>query len=118
MDGTRGAREGLRHGRRLQRRLPLAHDGLLDRYGGLGAYGREDQISHRFVTEEFRQLQRSAEIFPVIFISVSAFLLNVVISRIVSIQRDQIATLKAFGYGNADITIHYLNMVVVIAIAG
>ncbi len=93
-------------------------DRLLDRYGGMGAYGREDQISHRFVTEEFRQLQRSAEIFPVIFISVSAFLLNVVISRIVYAQRDQIATLKAFGYNTASITIHYLKMVVVIVLAG
>jgi putative ABC transport system permease protein len=38
-------------------------DRLLDRYGGLGAYARKDQLSNRFLSEEFRQLQRSAEIF-------------------------------------------------------
>ncbi len=93
-------------------------DSLLDQYGGLGAYERKDQLSHRFLTEEFRQLQRSSEIFPVIFIGVAAFLLNVVISRIVSTQREQIAALKAFGYRNFDVGIHYMKMVILIVIAG
>ncbi len=93
-------------------------DALLDRYGGLGAYGRKDQISHRFLSEEFKQLQRSAEIFPTIFIAVSAFLLNVVVSRTVGIQRDQIAILKAFGYGNSAIGVHYAKMVLLIVFLG
>ncbi len=93
-------------------------DELLNRYGGLGAYGRKDQISHRFLSEEFRQLQRSAEIFPTIFIVVSAFLLNVVVSRTVGIQRDQIAILKAFGYSNRDVGVHYVKMVLLIVLLG
>jgi len=93
-------------------------DALLDRYGGLGAYGRKDQISHRFLSEEFKQLQRSAEIFPTIFIAVSAFLLNVVVSRTVGIQRDQIAILKAFGYDNRAIAVHYAKMVLLIVLLG
>ena len=40
-------------------------------------------------------------IVPVIFLGVAAFLLNVVLSRIVSVQRPQIAALKALGYSNA-----------------
>ncbi len=93
-------------------------DNLLERYGGLGAYSRENQISHRFLTEEFKQLQRSAQIFPVIFIAVAGFLLNVVISRTVSTQRDQIAALKAFGYDNLSIGIHYVKMVLLIVLIG
>lgn len=93
-------------------------DSLLDRYGGLGAYARKDQLSHRYLTEEFRQLQRSAEIFPAIFIAVAAFLLNVVISRTIGLQRDQIATLKAFGYRTADVAVHYGKMVVLIVLIG
>jgi putative ABC transport system permease protein len=96
----------------------LRLDALLDRYGGLGAYGRRDQISHRFLSEEFKQLQRSAEIFPAIFIAVSAFLLNVVMSRTVGIQRDQIAILKAFGYDNRAIGVHYTKMVMLIVMLG
>ncbi|MBI5101515.1 MAG: ABC transporter permease [Nitrospirae bacterium] len=93
-------------------------DELLERYGGLGAYGRKDQMSNRFLTEEFKQLQRSARIFPAIFIAVAAFLLNVVISRTVSTQREQIAALKAFGYDNFSIGLHYVKMVLVIVIIG
>ncbi len=93
-------------------------DNLLDDYGGLGAYSRKHQISHRFLSEEFRQLQRSSEIFPSIFIVVAAFLLNVVVSRTVSIQREQIATLKAFGYSKTDIGIHYIKMVFLVALIG
>ena len=93
-------------------------DDILSRYGGLGSYGRKDQMSNRFLTEEFRQLQRSAEIFPAIFISVAAFLLNVVISRTISTQREQVAALKAFGYTNLQVGIHYVKLVVVIVMIG
>lgn len=93
-------------------------DNLLGRYGGLGAYGRKDQMSHRYLTEEFRQLQRMAEMFPAIFISVAAFLLNVVINRIVSTQRDQIAILKAFGYSNLNVGLHYVKLVILIVLLG
>jgi putative ABC transport system permease protein len=93
-------------------------DAILDRYGGLGSVGRKDQISNRFLTEEFRQLARFAEIFPMIFIGVSAFLLNVVISRTVSTQREQIAALKAIGYSNMDVGFHYTKLVLVIVLIG
>lgn len=93
-------------------------DDLLGHYGGFGAYARKDQMSHRFLSEEFRQLERSAEIFPTIFIAVAAFLLNVVISRTVSTQRDQIAILKAFGYSNYTVGLHYLKMILLIVIIG
>lgn len=93
-------------------------DMFLDRYGGLGAYSRKDQISNRFLTEEFKQLQRMAEIFPAIFLTVAAFLLNVVVTRLVATEREQIATLKAFGYGNLAIGLHYIKMIIVIVIIG
>ena len=93
-------------------------DRLLDRYGGLGAYAREDQFSHRFMTEELRQLETMATIFPVIFLSVAAFLLNVVIGRLVATERDQIATLKAFGYSTADVAVHYVKLVLAITSLG
>lgn len=93
-------------------------DSLLERYGGLGSYTREDQLSHRYLDEEFRQLQNSARIFPVIFIAVSAFLINVVLTRTINTQREQIAVLKAFGYSNRDIGFHYSKLVAVIEIIG
>lgn len=93
-------------------------DNILGRYGGFGAYGRKDQISHRLLSEEFRQLKTSSRIYPTIFICVAAFLLNIVMSRTISTQREQIGTLKAFGYNNLDVTLHYAKMVILIISGG
>jgi putative ABC transport system permease protein len=93
-------------------------DKLLQDYGGLGAYGRKDQISHRYLSEEFRQLEQMAELYPAIFLGVAAFLLNVVVSRLIATQREQVAILKAFGYSNTRIVIHYLQLVVLIVLVG
>jgi len=79
-------------------------DGVLAAYGGTGAYPRKDQFSNRFLLEELKQLQTTATIFPAIFLGVAAVLLNVVISRLSALQRDQIAILKAFGYTTAAIS--------------
>lgn len=93
-------------------------DHVLAPYGGLDAHGRDDQQSHRYLSEEFKQLQRMATIFPSIFLSVAAFLLNVVVGRLVQTQRDQIAALKAFGYSNLQVGVHYLKIVLLIAVLG
>ena len=42
--------------------------------------------------------------------SVTAFLLHLVLSRLVGTQRDQIAVLKAFGYSNRVVGWHYLQL--------
>ena len=93
-------------------------DNLLKPYGGGGAYGREEQLSHRFLIEELSHLSHLANIFPILFLGVAAFLLNVVISRLVTMQREQIAALKAFGYRNREVVIHYLELVMIIVLAG
>jgi putative ABC transport system permease protein len=93
-------------------------DAILASHGGLGAYGREDQFSHRFITEELRGLATMATVFPVIFLAVAAFLLNVVVTRLIALEREQIGTLKAFGYGTGQITAHYLKLVLAIVAAG
>ena len=93
-------------------------DELLRPYGGLGAYARADQVSHRFLSQELTQLGTLASLFPVMFMGIAAFLLNVVIGRLVAMQREQIATLKAFGYGNWQVLGHYLKLVALIVGAG
>ena len=95
-----------------------ALDALLARYGGLGAYARKDQLSNRFLSEELRQLATMARLFPTIFLGVAAFLLNVVLARLIGLQRDQIAILKAFGYSGRAIALHYLQIALLIAGTG
>ena len=48
----------------------------------------------------------------------AALLLNIVLNRLIGMQREQIAALKAFGYSNADVARHYLGFVFFIVIAG
>jgi putative ABC transport system permease protein len=93
-------------------------DRLLEPYGGLGAYGRYEQVAHRFLSDELTQLKVNATIVPSIFLGVAAFLLHVVLSRLVHTQRDQIAILKAFGYSNRRIGAHYLQFVLLILCLG
>ena len=93
-------------------------DQVVARYGGHGAFARKDQTSHRFLSEELKGLETMAAVFPVIFLGVAAFLLNVVITRLVNTQRNQIAILKAFGYSNLAVGRHYAALVVVIVMLG
>jgi len=93
-------------------------DDLTEPYGGIGAYGRTDQLSYRYLSDEIQQLTSMAFVTPVIFLGVAAFLLHVVMSRLISTQREQIAALKAFGYAKRDIAGHYLKLVLLIVIVG
>jgi len=107
----------LRHGANAEDVIDRLDD-LLKPYGGIGAYAREDQFSNRFLTEELRQQKTIATVFPIIFFSVAAFLLNVVVTRLISLEREEIAVLKAFGYSNAAIGLHYAKLVVIIVAFG
>ena len=93
-------------------------DALLEKYGGIGAISRSDQISNWFLQNELKQLKSMAETLPVIFILVSAFLTQMVLARLVSIERSEIGLLKAFGYSSFRIAIHYLALVVIITLLG
>jgi putative ABC transport system permease protein len=93
-------------------------DAELAPYGGLGAVDRDDQLSHRYLTVELRQLETMATVFPTIFLGVAAFLLNIVLTRLVGTQREQIAVLKAFGYGNREVGLHYTGLALLIILVG
>jgi putative ABC transport system permease protein len=93
-------------------------DELLKPYGGIGAYARKDQLSNRFLSEELKQQKTIATVFPIIFFGVAAFLLNVVTSRLISLEREQIAGLKAFGYSNFAVGLHYIKLILLIVTLG
>jgi putative ABC transport system permease protein len=90
----------------------------LTRYGGREAHGRKDQASHAMLDSEIKQQRVLGTVLPSIFLGVAAFLLNVVVSRLVATQREQIAALKALGYPNISIGVHYLKLVLVIVAVG
>ena len=93
-------------------------DRILAPYGGVGAHDRMDLISHRMLIEEIGQLQVMAVVLPGVFLGVSAFLLSVLMGRIVGTQRQQIAVIKAFGYGGLDLATHYALLTAMIVALG
>lgn len=95
-----------------------ALDRLLERYGSLGAYGREDQPSHKVISDEIDQNKVYGFVVSAIFLGVAAFIINIVLTRLVATQRDQIAVLKAFGYANRTVGLHYLELALVAVFLG
>jgi len=93
-------------------------DRRLDRYGGIGAYGREDQVSHAFINSEMQQLQSMARIIPPVFLTVSALLLNAIMGRLIATERQQIGILKAFGYTSLEVGWHYIKLALIITSVG
>jgi putative ABC transport system permease protein len=98
--------------------IKVALDYITAPWGGTGSYGRDEHPSDRYVSDELKQLRAMGFVMPAIFLSVAAFLLNVVLSRVVQTQREQIAALKAFGYGRVQIATHYLKLTTIVVLAG
>jgi len=93
-------------------------DRLLEPWGGRGAIPRSLQTSHWYLENELAQLRSSGRVLPVVFLGVAAFLLNVVLTRIVALERGQIGALKALGYTNREVAAHYLALALLIASLG
>jgi putative ABC transport system permease protein len=101
-----------------ERQVIARLDALLDGYGGQAAHGRKDQTSHAWVDHELDMLNNMSRTLPPIFLLVSTFLVNLTLSRLVALEREQIGLLKALGYRNGSIVLHYLKFVALIVLLG
>ena len=93
-------------------------DRLLEPHGSWGAIDRSDQISNAFIDGEITQLQTLAYTLPPIFLGITVFLVNMVIGRIVTLERTEIGLLKALGYSDTAILLHYLLLAALVAAVG
>jgi putative ABC transport system permease protein len=93
-------------------------DRMLEPYGGSGTVTRADQPSAKLVEQKIVQQRKLATTLPAVFLGVASFLLNVLLSRIVATQREQIATLKALGYSTGRLRLHYLEFALVVCALG
>ena len=93
-------------------------DRILKPYGGHGAFTRHDQESNRRLMDEMHQMRSMAYVTPFIFLSVASFLFNIVLTRLVHQQREQIASLRAFGYTRFEIALHYFKFLLILVVIG
>lgn len=91
-------------------------DALLAPYGGSGAYGRADHLSHAFLDNELMQLDALTQVIPPIFLLVAIFLVYIVLGRMIRTERTQIGLIKAFGYSGWAIGWHYMKFALAIAV--
>ncbi len=93
-------------------------DRLLEPYGGLIAYDRSDHASAKQLDDEIEMLNGMSIAFPIVFLSIATFMTSAVLSRVIRLQREQIAQLKAFGYSARQVGVHYLKFALVIVGVG
>jgi putative ABC transport system permease protein len=92
-------------------------DQILAPYGGLTAYDRTEHPSARMVDDEINGLRAVSIAFPLVFLSVAAFMTSAALTRLVRLQREQIAQLRAFGYSSGAIGWHYFKFALVVVLA-
>lgn len=93
-------------------------DDILRPYGGEAAYSRKDQISDAYLNHALDMLRNMSRTLPPIFLAIAIFLVNLTLSRLVALEREQIGLLKAVGFANGAIAAHYLKFVLAITVAG
>lgn len=101
-----------------EERVIAAVDHVLEPWGGLGAYGRRNHPSDTRVADEITVLRGLSFGFPLVFLSVGAFMTHSVLSRQITLQREQIAILKAFGFSDSTIALHFVKFALVIVVLG
>ncbi len=91
---------------------------LLQSSGVFTTTPRENQISNRFLSDEIEQLGKFAVVMPIIFLSVAALVLNVLMGRLTEQQRTSIGTLKALGYHDVEVLGHFLKFGISVGLVG
>lgn len=95
-----------------------ALDLVLAPHGCPGSIARDRQPSHRVLADRLVLLKTQSLAVPAVFLFVAAFLLNVVLGRLIAGQREEVAALKALGYSDLRIGVHYLELVLLVVALG
>jgi putative ABC transport system permease protein len=102
------------HPRALLRRM----EDLLSPYGVFSTIPLADQPSNKYLSQEIKGLRSFGLVLPVIFLAVAALVLNVLLTRLADQQRTVVGTLKALGYSDRQIFVHFLKFGLAVGLAG
>jgi putative ABC transport system permease protein len=90
----------------------------LDKYGVKRIIKLEDQLSNNVLMQEIEGLDKMAAVIPVLFLTVAAIVIAIMLSRVVNNDRMAIGVMKAMGYGNMNILSHYIKYSLAMGLAG
>ena len=91
---------------------------LLSPYGVFSTTPLADQVSNKFLSLEIEGLKVFAVIMPCIFLAVAAMVLNVLLRRLAEQQRTVVGTLKALGYSDRQVFLHFLKFGLAVGLVG
>lgn len=87
-------------------------------FGVITSFPLERQMSNEFLSGEIEGLGGMAAVLPAIFLAVAALVLNVLVSRLARRQRTVVGTLKALGYADQQIFVHFLMFAMSVGVMG
>ncbi|MHC4600392.1 MAG: ABC transporter permease [Planctomycetota bacterium] len=93
-------------------------DRVLDPYGVTYKYEKKYQLSYRTLDDELTGLKAMSKTVPTIFVLVASVILFILVGRLVKRQREQIGVMKAFGYSNVQVLVHFAAFSLAIGLVG
>ena len=90
----------------------------LKKYGVRRVIGRDEQLSNSMMNEEITGLEKVSKSMPIVFLLFAGIMLAVMLSRIVKKDRTSIGVLKAVGFLDSEIIVHYLKYAASVGLIG
>ncbi len=87
-------------------------------YGIKSTVKRKDQLSNAVMEAELESLESLSGSLPILFLFIAGLILMMILSRMVKNDRLKIGVLKAMGYGNRQILLHYMWYAVIVGVLG
>jgi len=91
---------------------------ILKPYGVVASYARKYQISHAVLQGKLDGIASVALYLPLMFLAIAAGIQMIILRRMIKIQRTQIGVMKALGYNNFQIMLHYTIYALAVSILG
>lgn len=90
----------------------------LSPYGLNYIIDKKDQLSYNMLEAELQSNESMTTALPLLFIFLAAIILYLMLKRVIEQDRVQIGTMKAMGYANPAIQLHYLAYGLITGFAG
>ncbi len=90
----------------------------LEPYGLIRTIKKDNQLSNSIMNQELNQLDSMSVSITILFLGVAGVIIYIMLMRLVNNDRISIGVLKAIGYSNFEVLLHYLKYAVLIGIAG
>ena len=79
---------------------------------------REYQPSHNLLKQDLDGFEQMSVLFPMLFLTLAAMAIYVLLNRLIEAQRTQIGLMRALGYGKLKVLWHYISFALVIGSLG